>query len=194
MKQKKWLFSLAALAGAMLVYGIVTYNGFVKKEEMVTKYWADVERNYQRRADLIPVLVQTVKGMAGYEKETLERIAAARARLATIQTGAAPSPETVQEQELLQTEIATQANRLIAVIESYPAIRGTEAFLGLQTQLEGTERRIKIARKDYNEAVNAFNVAVRSFPSSVVAKIAGFTSRPGFASDIGSEKAVEIKF
>ncbi len=193
MKQKKWSFILVAVVGVILVYGIITYNGFVKKEEAVTKYWADVERTYQRRADLIPVLVQTVKGMAGYEKQTLERIAAARARLTTLQTGA-PSPEIIKEQEALQTEIATQANTLIAVIESYPAIRGTEAFLGLQTQLEGTERRIKVARNDYNEAVNKFNVAVRTFPSSVVATMGGFTTRSGFAADAGTEKAVEIKF
>lgn len=193
MKQKKWLYAAGALLAVFVIYGVVTYNGLVKKQEAADKYWADVERTYQRRAELIPVLVQTVKGMAGFEKETLERITAARAKLESVQLNGTRSAS-VQEQEALQKEVAVNANRLIAVIESYPNLRGTEGFLGLQTQMEGTERRIRVARQDYNEAVNKYNVTVRTFPSSLIAGITGFKIRQGFAADPGSEKAIEIKF
>ena len=192
-KRKTGLIFAGAVVAILLIAAIVTYNGLVKKQAAADKYWSEVQRTYQRRAELIPVLVQTVKGMANYEKQVMERIAAARSRLEAVSLRPRGTGNT-EEEEALQKEIATNANQLIAVIEAYPNLRGTEGFLALQTQMEGTERRIRIARQDFNNAVNEYNVAVRSFPSSIVAGITGFKTRSGFAADAGAEKAIEIKF
>lgn len=194
MNKKTGLYIVIGIILTAVIYTAASYNGFIKKEEGVNKYWADVQRTYQRRADLIPSLVQTVKGMANYEKETLEKITELRSRITNASISADASPENIALQEQLQQELAINANRLIAVVEDYPNLRGTEGFLNLQTQMEGTERRIKVARQDFNQAVNEYNVRVRTFPSSMTAKLFGFTLKKPFAADTGAEKAIEIKF
>ncbi len=194
MNKKKGLYILLGIVLIAGLYTAISYNSFINKQEAVNKYWADVQRTYQRRADLIPSLVQTVKGMANYEKETLEKIADLRSRITSSAMNVEASPENIALQEQLQKELAINANRLIAVVEGYPNLRGTEGFLNLQTQMEGTERRIKVARQDYNQAVNDYNVRVRSFPSSITANVFGFKAKQPFAADAGSEKVIEIKF
>jgi LemA protein len=194
MNKKLGLYILTGIVLIAGLYTAISYNSFINKQEGVNKYWSDVQRTYQRRADLIPSLVQTVKGMANYEKETLEKITELRNRISTASLSTDASPESIALQEQLQQELAIHANRLIATVESYPNLRGTEGFLNLQTQMEGTERRIKVARQDYNQAVNEYNVRVRSFPSSMTAKLFGFTVKQPFAADAGTEKAIEIKF
>lgn len=187
------------IAGGILVllgvFVMVTYNGLVKKEEKVKQQWSEVNNSYQRRLDLVPNLVNVVKGQADFEKGTLEKIAEARAKASNaITTTGEPTAENINATDNAQNELATAANRFIAVVERYPDLKGTEAFRGLQTQLEGTERRVKFARKDFNEAVQAYNSSVRSFPTNLVAGIFGFQSKTSFQSDAGADKAVEIKF
>ncbi len=138
------------------IYIIVTYNSLVKKEERVKKQWAEVQSTYQRRLDLIPNLVNVVKGVSDFEQSTLENIASARSRALAGQTNII-SGENYGEQQRLQDSLASATNRLIIVIERYPTLKGTSAYSGLQTQLEGTERRIKVARVDFNEAVADYN-------------------------------------
>ncbi|MBL0356986.1 MAG: LemA family protein [Chitinophagaceae bacterium] len=188
-------FIVAAILIILVIFSVVTYNGLVKKEEKVKLQWSEMQNAYQRRIDLIPNLVNVVKGQTDFEKTTLEKITAARAKAAAINYSATEfSPEKLKLNEDAQNELAGATNNLIAVIEKYPTLTGTEAFRGLQTQLEGTERRIKFARKDFNEAVAVYNSAARSFPTSIVAGLLGFKSKEGFQSETGTDKATEIKF
>src|SRR5690606_10585494 len=156
------------IAGGLLVllgiFVMLSYNGLVKKEEQVKLQWAEVQNAYQRRMDLIPNLVNVVKGGAEYEKTTLQKITEARASIG----GATVSVAGVEAQLNAQNELAGSVNRLLLSVENYPTLKGTIAFRDLQTQLEGTERRIKVARKDFNEAIQEYNSSVRSFPSSLV--------------------------
>jgi LemA protein len=186
------------IGAALLLLGIVAvsmYNGLVKKEEKVKLQWNEVQNACQRRIDFIPNVVNVVKGQADFEQTTLQKLTEARAKASTANIGAAElNAEKIQQHTAAQNELAAAANNLIITIEKYPDLQGTQAFRGLQTQLEGTERRIKIARKDFNDAIAAYNSAVRSFPTSLLAGIAGFKAREGFQSDAGAENAVEIKF
>ena len=187
------------IAGGIIVllgiFVMVTYNGLVKKEEKVKQQWSEVNNSYQRRLDLVPNLVNVVKGQADFEKGTLEKIAEARAKASSaIATTGEPTAENINATNNAQNELASAANRFIAVVERYPDLKGTEAFRGLQTQLEGPERRVKFARKDFNEAVQAYNGTVRSFPANLVAGMLGFQTKTSFQSDAGADKAVEIKF
>jgi LemA protein len=185
------------IIGAVIVlFGILlitTYNTLVKKEEKVTLQWNEVQSAYQRRTDLIPNLVNVVKGQANFEQTTLRQIAEARSKAGQI-TATALTPENVNQQTAAQNELAAATNQLIAVVEKYPELKGAQAFRGLQTQLEGTERRIKFARKDFNDAIAAYNSSVRSFPTNLTAGILGFKAKDGFQSDAGADKAIEIKF
>lgn len=187
------------IVGAVLVllgiFIITTYNGLVKKEEKVSQQWNEVQSSYQRRTDLIPNLVNVVKGQADFEQTTLQKIAEARARAGSVITATGElTAENYNRQNAVQNELAAATNQLIAVVEKYPTLKGTEAFRGLQTQLEGTERRIKFSRKDFNDAIAAYNSSVRSFPTNLVSGIFGFKPKEGFQSDAGAEKAIEIKF
>ena len=196
MNKKRYLGYI--VGGVLVVLGIfliVTYNGLVKKEEKVKNQWAEVQNAYQRRMDLIPNLVNVVKGNADYERTTLEKVIEARAKAASVTVSSTNvSAESYNQQVKAQDELATSANRLVATIEKYPELRGTEAFVGLQVQLEGTERRIKVARKDFNESIQNYNTSVRGFPTSMVAGLFGFKAKDGFNADAGTDKATEIKF
>jgi LemA protein len=188
-------YIVGAVVVLLGIFIITTYNGLVKKDEKVKQQWNEVQNAYQRRTDLIPNLVNVVKGQTDFEQSTLQKIAEARAKAGQVSSATGElTPENVNRHNQAQNELASATNQLIAVIEKYPNLQGTEAFRGLQTQLEGTERRIKFSRKDFNDAIAAYNSSVRSFPTNAVAGIFGFKSKEGFQSDAGAEKAIEIKF
>lgn len=195
MQRKKYTGYIAG--GILVLLGIfvmTTYNSLIKKEEAVKKQWAEVQSTYQRRLDLIPNLVNVVKGVSGFEQTTLEKIAEARSNALKGLSNAEATAENYKEQKRLQDTLAAAANRLIIQIERYPTLKGTAAYSGLQTQLAGTENRIRIARNDFNEAVATYNKKVRGFPANLIAGIFGFKSKDGFQADAGTEKAVEINF
>jgi LemA protein len=172
------------------------YNGFVGAEEQLEARWSDVETNYQRRLDLIPNLVETVKGAASFEQETFTAVAEARARAGQITL----SPEMLRDPQALarfqeaQSEVGSALSRLLVAVERYPELKATESFRDLQVQLEGTENRIAVARQRFNEAVRQYNLSVRRFPGRLVAGLFGFSPRPYFESEQGADKAPEVKF
>ena len=190
---KKSTLYIVVIAAALLLYGIVSYNSLVKKQENVQQKWAEVQSTYQRRLDLTPNLVNVVKGLSDFEHNTLVAVADARSK--ALQGGAGDlTADNYNKQSALQDSLAAASNRMIVSIEKYPVLHGTEAYRGLQTQLEGNERRIKVAREDFNGAVAAYNKSVRSFPTNVTAGLLGFKPMEGFKAAPGADKNVEIKF
>jgi LemA protein len=187
----------AFIAGGIIVllgiFVITAYNSLVKKEERIKQQWSEVQNTYQRRLDLVPNLVNVVKGVSDFEQGALEKIAAARSNALSGRSDEVTA-DNYNKQRVLQDTLAAAANRLILVIEKYPSLKGTAAYSGLQTQLEGTERRIKVARNDFNEAIADYNKKVRGFPSSLVAGIFGYKAKEGFQAAAGSNQAVEINF
>lgn len=184
---------IIAIVAVLGIWLMITYNALVKKQEKVSLQWNEVQNAYQRRLDLIPNLVNVVKGGADFEQSTLQKIAAARAKAQSL-TVSNVTAENFSNVTEAQNELAQEASRLVAVIEKYPDLKGAKAFYDLQVQLEGTERRIKFARKDFNEAIQDYNSRVKSFPANLVACLFGFTSKDGFAADAGADNAIEIKF
>ena len=191
--KKYWLTALIIIA-LLAIFFYTTYNSLVKKEENVTKTWNNVQSDYQRRLDLIPNLVSTVRASSEYEKDVLVKLAEARAKASGVNVNGSPTYEDYKKTEEANAEVAASANRVIAVIEKYPDIKTTTSFIRLQDQLIGTERRIKFSRKDFNEAIMGYNTSVRSFPSSIVASVLGFKIKEGFQADMGTDKAPEIIF
>ncbi len=187
---------LSIVAGLVLLSGIylaVTYNRFVGQEESVNLAWSELQNVYKRRADMVPSLVTIVKGAASFEKSLLEEVAAARSRTASLASSSL-SAEDYKKQEEAQSQLAMSMNRVIAIVEAYPDLKASKNFLYLQSQLEGTERRIKFARKDFNASVNTYNTSVRQFPSSLVASLTGFKPKEGFKADAGAQSAPEVQF
>ena len=176
--------------------GCGTYNSLVAQEEAVEQSWADVETQYQRRADLIPNLVNTVRGAADFEQETLESVTEARARATSINVSAddLDDPEQIRQFQEAQSALSQSLGRLLAVAENYPQLRATEAFRDLQAQLEGTENRINTARTRYNESVRTYNTAVRRFPAALFAGVMGFSRRVPFEAEAGAEEAPTVDF
>lgn len=176
---KKWIWIAVAVVAAIFLYA--TYNGLVNKEEGVNTAWAHVETQYQRRADLIPNLVNTVKGYAAHERQTLDEVTEARAKATSINLSVDElTPENMAAFQQAQADVRSALGRLVAVAEQYPDLKANRNFLELQAQLEGTENRIAVARKDFNEAAQRYNVAVRRFPAVLVAKLFGFRQKPYF--------------
>ena len=167
-----------------------TYNGLVSVEEEATTALANVQSAYQRRADLIPNLVQTVKGYASHEKETLEGVVNARSKATSITLNA----ENIKEYQQAQGELSSALGRLIAIGEAYPDLKANENFRELQVQLEGTENRINVERNNFNKAVQTYNVAIRKFPSNLLAGIFGFEKMDKFEAAAGSENAPKVEF
>jgi len=187
--------SYIIVAIVILVAGwfIITYNSLVKKDEKVKNKWSEVQNAYQRRMDLIPSLVNVVKGSTNYEQTTLVEVTEARSKAASINvTGI--NADSYNQQAAAQDALAASSNKLLVTIEKYPELKSTDAFKGLQVQLEGTERRIKFARKDFNAAIADYTNSVQHIPSSIVAAIMGFQPKDGFQADTGTDKSVEIKF
>ena len=170
-----------------------TYNGLVKSEEGVGAAWAQVENVYQRRADLIPNLVATVKGYASHESETLENVIAARSR-ATQVTVSDLSEENIGKFNQAQGELSSALGRLLMITENYPDLKANENFRDLQAQLEGTENRIATERMKFNEAARAYNTKVRSFPANIIASMFGFEKKGYFEAQDGAETAPKVEF
>jgi LemA protein len=189
------LIVIAALVLLLGGCGCNGYNGLVTLDETVKNKWANVESDYQRRSDLIPNLVNTVKGEANFEQTTLQNVISARASATQVKLDANDlSPEKIQQYQAAQGQLTQALGKLLMVTENYPNLRANDAFRGLQTQLEGTENRIKVARNDFNDAVAAYNVKARTFPNNIFAGMFGFKTKEGFKAEAGSEKAPEVKF
>jgi LemA protein len=171
------------------------YNKTVGKDENVKKAWSQVENQYQRRADLIPNLVNTVKGEAGFEQGTLTAVIAARASATQVKIDANNlTPENVQRFEQAQQGLSGALGRLLAVSENYPTLQTNQSFRNLQTQLEGTENRIAVERKNFNDVVNDYNSSIRVFPTNILVGMFGFTPKGYFQAVAGSDKVPEVKF
>lgn len=196
MQQKKYTGYIVggAILLLLVIWAVTSYNSLVSKQERVKKMWAEVQSTYQRRLDLIPNLVNVVKGVSDFEQTTLEKITEARSNALKGFSNDTISGENYQKQKVLQDDLAGAANRLIIQIENYPTLKGTAAYAGLQTQLEGTERRIRVARNDFNGAIADYNKKVRTFPANIIAGLFGFKAKDGFVADAGNDKPVEIKF
>lgn len=177
------------------IWGITSYNGMVKMDESVSTAWSNVENQYQRRSDLIPNLVNTVKGYASHEKETFQAVVDARSKATQMQISADDlTPEKMQAYQKAQGEVGSALSRLLAITEAYPDLKANENFKELQAQLEGTENRINVARKNFNDAAQAYNTSIRRFPKSIFASVFGFEKRTYFEAAEGTEKAPEVKF
>ena len=196
MQQKKYtgLIAVGAILLILVIWVFTSYNSLIKNEEKVKLQWSEVQSTYQRRLDLIPSLVNVVKGVSDFEQTTLTKITEARSKALSGMSNDDITAENYQKQKQLQDTLAASANRMIMLIEKYPTLKGTAAYSGLQTQLEGSERRIKVARNDFNKAVADYNRKVRSFPANIVAGLFGFKKKDGFEVASGTEKSVEIKF
>ena len=196
-KNKKPFILIGIVALVILIGGwfMSGYNGMVNEDENVNLQWSEVENQYQRRLDLIPNLVNVVKGYASHEKETLEGVIEARAKA----TQTTIDPSNMTEEQLAnfqkaQDGLSGALNRLMVVVEKYPELKANENFLQLQAQLEGTENRITVARKGYNDAATIYNKKVRRFPNSMLAGIFGFSVRPQFKAQEGAESAPTVQF
>lgn len=185
---------LLAIGAVIVLLAAGTYNRLVGADEDVNKTWSDVESQYQRRYDLVPNLVQTVKGAADFERTTLQAVVDARARVGQITFKEAPTASQMQSFQAAQDDLGGALSRLLVTVENYPELKATQAFIDLQSQLEGTENRIAVARGDYNQAVADYNKIRRGFPSVLVAGLMGFESRSGFANAPGAENAPKVDF
>ncbi len=194
----KKLGCLAIILIAIIVvvlWGFGKYNSLVKEEQNVERAWSDVENQYQRRADLIPNLVETVKGYAAHESETLQNVIEARAKATSVQVDSKNlTEESIQQYQQAQTELGSALGRLLVSVERYPDLKANQNFLELQSQLEGTENRINNARDAFNSAAQTYNTAIRVFPANLVAKITGFDSKAYFKAAEGSSEAPKVQF
>ncbi|HEU4860345.1 MAG TPA: LemA family protein [Chitinophagaceae bacterium] len=186
------------ILGLVLILGIWVcsgYNNLVKEDENVKKTWNNVESEYQKRYDLVDNLVNTVKGAAKFEQETLTQVIQARSKASSIQLNADQlTPENIQKFDQAQSELSGSLSRLLVTVERYPELKATQNFLQLQNQLEGIESDVKNSRRLFNESVNTYNTKVRSFPTNIFAGMFGFKSREGFKADQGAEKAPKVQF
>ena len=192
---QRTLIIIVAVFLAIGAFVITKYNGLVAQDENVNKAWGNVETQYQRRSDLIPNLVETVKGYASHEKTTLESVMNARSKATQIQMNVNDlSEQKLKQYRQAQGEITAALARLIALSENYPDLKANENFKDLQVQLEGTENRISESRRQFNEAVQHYNMTVRTFPGNVIAGLFGFEKKNGFVAETGSEKAPQVNF
>ncbi len=197
-KGKGWLIAIIIVVALGLIIGlwwVRTFNGLVEKEESVKTAWAQVENQYQRRSDLIPNLVNTVKGYAAHESQTLENVIAARNQAAGAKVDPENmTPEAIAQYQAAQGQVTSALDRLMVVVERYPDLKANQNFSELQAQLEGTENRIAVERNRFNEVTKEFNVGIRRFPASIVAKSKGFEQMPLFEAQPGSNVAPVVEF
>lgn len=183
--------------GALILFlggcACTKYNGLVTADVDVKKVWSNVETNYQRRTDLYSSVIKTIEGSANFEKSTLKEVMAARAAATQIKVDI-NDPETLAKYQAAQGQLQSSFGRLMAVAEAYPNLKTTDAFQGFQTQIEGTENRINVARQDYNKSVEGFNLKVRTFPNNIFAGMFGFKAKDFYKADAGSEKNPDIQF
>lgn len=195
MKKGGLIILILAILAILVFWGIGGYNGLVSTQESLNKSWANVENQYQRRADLIPNLVETVKGYAKHESGTLEAVVNARAKATQMTIDPTNlTPEKLQEFQAAQGELSSALGRLLLLREAYPELKANQNFIELQAQLEGTENRITVAREQYNQEVQNYNTMVRKFPKNIIAGLFGFERKPAFEAEKGAEKAPEVKF
>lgn len=193
--KKVTIIILVAVVAIIAFWAISGYNSLVSMDENVSNQWANVETQYQRRADLIPNLVNTVKGYAAHEKETLEGVIAARSQATQIKVDPTDlTPEKLAEYQKAQGQLATALGKLLAITENYPDLKANQNFLELQAQLEGTENRINVARKNFNDAAKAYNTAIRRFPKNILAGMFGFDKRAYFEAAEDAEQAPQVQF
>ena len=186
--------ALILIVGMLVLGGISINNRLVTLEEGVDAAWSQVENTYQRRADLIPNLVSTVRGAADFERDTLNDVVQARSRVGQVQLNGAPTAEQMQQFQQAQQGLSSALSKLLVVVERYPELKATQAFRDLQVQLEGTENRIAVERRRFNEAARGFNTARRKFPASVIANMKGFDAKPYFESKPGSDEPPKVEF
>ncbi|EDY95667.1 LemA family protein [Phocaeicola plebeius DSM 17135] len=192
--KKTWIIVIAVVA-VLVIYCVSSYNSLVTQEETVGTAWSNVENQYQRRSDLIPNLVNTVKGYAAHEKETFDAVVSARAKATQMTIDIEDlTPEKIEAYQKAQGAVGSALSRLLAVTENYPELKANENFKELQAQLEGTENRISVERRKFNETAREYNTNIRRFPKNIVASMFGFEKRPYFEAEEGSEKAPEVKF
>lgn len=195
MKKGTITIIIVAIVAIIAFWAISGYNSLVSMDENVINQWANVETQYQRRADLIPNLVNTVKGYAAHEKETLEGVIAARSQATQIKVDPTDlTPEKLAEYQKAQGQLATALGKLLAITENYPDLKANQNFLELQAQLEGTENRINVARKNFNDSAKAYNTAIRRFPKNILAGMFGFDKRAYFEAAEGAEQAPQVQF
>ena len=192
---KKSIIIIIAVVAVIIIWAVSMYNGLVTMDESVNSQWANVETQYQRRADLIPNLVNTVKGYASHEKETLEGVVEARSKATQMQVNANDlTPEKLAEYQKAQGAVTSALGKLLAITENYPDLKANQNFLELQAQLEGTENRINVARTNFNNAAQAYNTAIRRFPKSLFASMFGFDKHAYFEAAEGTETAPTVSF
>jgi len=196
--KKGWIVLIVVLVVLLMIYSFFknNYNALVTLEENVNQSWAQVGNQYQRRADLIPNLVETVKAYAAHEKETFAAVTEARAKVGqlTVTPEVLNNPEAFAKFQQVQGEISSVLTRLMAVSENYPQLKANENFLALQSQLEGTENRISVERKRFNESVQGYNTTIRRFPTNMLAGMFGFEKKLYFEAQPGAETAPAVKF
>ena len=195
--KKSWIILIVVALLLVIGYSSVknSYNSMVTLEEGVTAQWSQVENVYQRRADLIPNLVNTVKGYAAHEKETLEGVIEARAKATSVNINPEKlDAQSIQQFQDAQSGLSSALSRLMVVVEKYPDLKANQNFLDLQAQLEGTENRIAVERRRFNETAQAYNTTIRKFPKNIMANIFGFEKKDYFEAQQGAEKAPEVQF
>ncbi len=189
------LITCLAVVAIVAIWAVKEYNRLVVAEESVTTAWANVESQYQRRADLIPNLVATMKGYAAHEQETLDAVVSARAKATQISVDAQNlSAETIKQFQAAQGEIGSALGRLLAISENYPDLKANQNFLALQEQLEGTENRIQVERQKFNETVKVYNISIRRFPTNLLAGFFGFDAKAMFTADAEAQNAPKVEF
>jgi LemA protein len=194
MKMKKLLFGIIAIF-TVASLSSCGYNSSIKLDEKVKASWGEVENQYQRRSDLIPNLVNTVKGAANFEKETLTGVIEARAKATSIQVDPNKlTPENIKKFQDAQGQVSQALGKLMVVSERYPELKANQNFLELQAQLEGTENRITVARRDFNLSVQEYNTNIRTFPNNMFAGLFGFQQKGSFAAEAGADKAPKVEF
>ena len=193
-KNTGWIIAGVVIL-ALVLWGVSGYNSLVGMDEEVNGKWANVETQYQRRSDLLPNLVSTVKGYAAHEKSTLEAVMAARSQATQVKIDPSNcTPQQLAAYQKAQGDVTTALGKLLAISENYPQLKANENFLELQSQLEGTENRINVARKDFNDAAKKFNMSIRRFPKSIIASMCGFEKRSYFEAEAGADKAPKVEF
>lgn len=195
MKKNKGLIITIVVIALVAIWSISSYNGLVSMDENVSNQWANVETQYQRRSDLIPNLVNTVKGYAKHESETLESVMAARSQATQMKIDPSNcTPQQLAAYQKAQGDVTTALGKLLAITENYPDLKANQNFLELQSQLEGTENRINVARKDFNDTAKKYNTSLRRFPRNIIASMFGFEKRNYFEAEAGAEKAPKVEF
>jgi LemA protein len=194
-KRNLWIIVILVIVGLLLISGVRSYNGMVTKSEKVGEQWSNVENSYQRRADLIPNLVNTVKGYADFESKTLTAVIEARAKATSVQVDPKNlTPANMKQFQDAQAGLTSTLSRLMVVVEQYPNLKANQNFLDLQAQLEGTENRISTERRKFNEMARDYNTFIQMFPKNIYAGLFRFDKKPYFEAAEGAEKAPEVKF